>query len=72
MLGSNVVEGVLSGNLANSSVSEIGDVARKVDIEELGDSITINSNQGRLDVLKSNVQTSQKILQRYHLIKLEN
>lgn len=35
MLGSNVVEGVLSGNLANSSVSEIGDVARKVDIEEL-------------------------------------
>lgn len=61
MLGSNVVEGVLSGNLANSSVSEIGDVARKVDIEELGDSITINSNQGRLDVLKSNVQTSQKI-----------
>lgn len=61
MLGSNVVEGVLSGNLANSSVSEIGDVARKVDIEELGDSITINSNQGRLDVLKSNVQISQKI-----------
>ena len=61
MLGSNVVEGVLSGNLANSSVSEIGEVARKVDIEELGDSITINSNQGRLDVLKSNVQTSQKI-----------
>ena len=61
MLGSNVVEGVLSGNLANSSVSEIGDVARKVDIEELGDCITINSNQGRLDVLKSNVQTSQKI-----------
>ena len=61
MLGCNVVEGVLSGNLANSSVSEIGDVARKVDIEELGDSITINSNQGRLDVLKSNVQTSQKI-----------
>ena len=61
MLGSNVVEGVLSGNPANSSVSEIGDVARKVDIEELGDSITINSNQGRLDVLKSNVQTSQKI-----------
>ena len=61
MLGSNVVEGVLSGNLANSSVSEIGDVVRKVDIEELGDSITINSNQGRLDVLKSNVQTSQKI-----------
>lgn len=61
MLGSNVVEGVLSGNLANCSVSEIGDVARKVDIEELGDSITINSNQGRLDVLKSNVQTSQKI-----------
>lgn len=35
MLGSNVVEGVLSGNLANSSGSEIGDVARKVDIEEL-------------------------------------
>lgn len=61
MLGSNVVEGVLSGNPVNSSVSEIGDVARKVDIEELGDSITINSNQGRLDVLKSNVQTSQKI-----------
>ncbi|MGO5443537.1 T7SS effector LXG polymorphic toxin [Faecalimonas sp. LCP19S3_D12] len=29
MLGSNVVEGVLSGNPVNSSVSEIGDVARK-------------------------------------------
>ena len=39
MLGSNVVEGVLSGNLANSSVSEIGDVARKTDIEELGDDL---------------------------------
>ena len=33
MLGSNVVEGVLSGNLANSSVSEIGDVARKTDLD---------------------------------------
>jgi len=61
MLGSNVVEGVLSGNPANSSVSEIGDVARKTDIEKLGDRITINSNQGRLDALKSNVQTSQKV-----------
>ena len=39
MLGSNVVEGVLSGNPANSSVSEIGDVARKTDIEELGDNL---------------------------------
>lgn len=37
MLGSNVVEGVLSGNPSNSSASEIGDVARKTDIEELGD-----------------------------------
>lgn len=35
MLGSNVVEGVLSGNPVNSSVSEIGDVARKTDIEKL-------------------------------------
>ena len=35
MLGSNVVEEVLSGKPANSSVSEIGDVARKTDIEEL-------------------------------------
>ena len=33
MLGSNVVEGVLSGNPANSSVSEIGDVARKTDLD---------------------------------------
>ena len=39
MLGSNVVEGVLSGNPANSSVSEIGDVARKTDIEELGNDL---------------------------------
>ena len=39
MLGSNVVEGVLSGNPANSSVSEVGDVARKTDIEELGDNL---------------------------------
>ena len=39
MLGSNVVEGVLSGNPVNSSVSEIGDVARKTDIEELGDDL---------------------------------
>ena len=35
MLGSNVVEEVISGKPANSSVSEIGDVARKTDIEEL-------------------------------------
>ena len=35
MLGSNVVEEVLSGKPANSSVSEIGDVARRTDIEEL-------------------------------------
>ena len=33
MLGSNVAEGVLSGNPANSSVSEIGDVARKTDLD---------------------------------------
>ena len=33
MLGSNVVEGVLSGNPVNSSVSEIGDVARKTDLD---------------------------------------
>lgn len=39
MLGSNVVEGVLSGNPVNSSVSEIGDVARKTDIEKLGDDL---------------------------------
>ena len=39
MLGSNVVEGVLSGKPANSSVSEIGDIARKTDIEELGDDL---------------------------------
>ena len=39
MLGSNMVEGVLSGNPVNSSVSEIGDVARKTDIEELGDKV---------------------------------
>ena len=39
MLGSNMVEGVLSGNPVNSSVSEIGDVARKPDIEELGDKV---------------------------------
>ncbi len=32
MLGSNMVEGVLLGNPANSSVSEVGDVARKTDI----------------------------------------
>ena len=36
MLGSNVVEGILSGKPANSSVSEIGDVARKTHIEEIG------------------------------------
>ena len=39
MLGSNMIEGVLSGNPVNSSVSEIGDVARKTDIEELGDKV---------------------------------
>ena len=39
MLGSNMVEGVLSGNPVNSSVSEIGDVARKTDIEELGNDL---------------------------------
>ena len=36
MLGSNVVEGVLSGNLANSSVSEIGDVDDLIALQRKG------------------------------------
>ena len=53
MLGSNVVEGVLSGNLANSSVSEIGDVARKTDIEELGDDLIDLRRKGFEEVGKA-------------------
>lgn len=41
MLGSNMVEGVLSGNPVNSSVSEIGDVARKTDIEKWNHEIDV-------------------------------
>ena len=36
MLGSNVVEGVLSGNLANSSVTEIGDVDDLIALQRKG------------------------------------
>ena len=50
MLGSNVVEGVLSGNPVNSSVSEIGDVARKTDIEELGDKVNEHLTIKKVDV----------------------
>ena len=41
MLGSNMVEGVLSGTPVNSSVSEIGDVARKTDIEKWNHEIDV-------------------------------
>ena len=50
MLGSNVVEGVLSGNPVNSSVSEIGDVARKTYIEELGDKVNEHLTIKKVDV----------------------
>ena len=50
MLGSNVVEGVLSGNPVNSSVSEIGDVARKADIEELGNKVNEHLAIKKVDV----------------------
>lgn len=69
MLGSNVVEGVLSGNPANSSVSEIGDVARKTDIEKLEDKAnitplksvdTINKEKNLLTENIKNVSTRYK------------
>ena len=50
MLGSNVVEGVLSGNPVNSSVSKIGDVARKTNIEELGDKVNEHLVIKKVDV----------------------
>ena len=50
MLGSNVVEGVLSGKPANSSVSEIGDIARKTNIEELGDKVNEHLVIKKMDV----------------------
>lgn len=69
MLGSNVVEGVLSGNPVNSSVSEIGDVARKTDIEKLEDKAnitplksvdTINKEKNLLTENIKNVSTRYK------------
>ena len=64
MLGSNVVEGVLSGNLANSSVSEIGDVARKVDIEELSHT-TIFKNS-------DDIALGEKVLSNVEVNKLDD
>ena len=52
MLGSNVVEGVLSGNPANSSASEIGDVARKADITELRNKVNEHLATKKVDVAK--------------------
>ena len=64
MLGSNVVEGVLSGNPANSSVSEIGDVARKVDIEELNHT-TIFKNS-------DDIALGEKVLSNVEVNKLDD
>ena len=64
MLGSNVVEGVLSGNPANSSVSEIGDVARKVDIEELSHT-TIFKNS-------DDIALGEKVLSNVEVNKLDD
>ena len=64
MLGSNVVEGVLSGKPANSSVSEIGDVARKVDIEELSHT-TIFKNS-------DDIALGEKVLSNVEVNKLDD
>ena len=64
MLGSNVVEGVLSGNPANSSVSEIGDVARKGDIEELSHT-TIFKNS-------DDIALGEKVLSNVEVNKLDD
>ena len=63
MLGSNVVEGVLSGNLANSSVSEIGDVARKPDIiKQTSNKVDNLSNYITEEIRKSdNFTTLRKV-----------
>ena len=62
MLGSNVVEGVLSGNPVNSSVSEIGDVARKVDIETLLDNKANFTGKLRGETITLNDIKSKEIL----------
>ena len=64
MLGSNMVEGVLSGNPVNSSVSEIGDVARKVDIEELSHT-TIFKNS-------DDIALGEKVLSNVEVNKLDD
>ena len=63
MLGSNVVEGVLSGNPANSSVSEVGDVARKVDIiKQTSNKVDNLSNYITEEIRKSdNFTTLRKV-----------
>ena len=63
MLGSNVVEGVLSGNPVNSSVSEIGDVARKPDIiKQTSNKVDNLSNYITKEIRKSdNFTTLRKV-----------
>ena len=63
MLGSNVVEGVLSGNPVNSSVSEIGDVARKTDIiKQTSNKVDNLSNYITEEIRKSdNFTTLRKV-----------
>ena len=63
MLGSNVVEGVLSGNPVNSSVSEIGDVARKPDIiKQTSNKVDNLSNYITEEIRKSdNFTTLRKV-----------
>ncbi|MFR6171958.1 MAG: hypothetical protein ACLUJN_10660 [Blautia sp.] len=62
MLGSNVVEGVLSGNPVNSSVSEIGDVARRPDIETLLDNKANFTGKLRGETITLNDVKSKEIL----------
>ena len=63
MLGSNVVEGVLSGNPVNSSVSETGDVARKPDIiKQTSNKVDNLSNYITEEIRKSdNFTTLRKV-----------
>ena len=63
MLGSNVVEGVLSGNPVNSSVSEIGDVARKPEIiKQTSNKVDNLSNYITEEIRKSdNFTTLRKV-----------
>lgn len=85
MLGSNVVEGVLSGNPANSSVSEVGDVDNlitlqrkavdgvsnpKIDYNLIKDYVRDIESRTRIKLPKNQVEEIKKCIKKIGILKI--